>query len=83
MCHTSSSMMDGFREAFRFDEASSVIVDVFLFRVRRSVKVEDFLFLEPSEGMEEAFRVDTTSSGMVDVFLFPDSRSVNVEDFLL
>lgn len=75
--------MDGFREAFLFDVPSWGIVDVFLFRVSRSVKVEDFLFLGSSDGMEEAFRVGTTSWGTVDVFLFPDSRSVNVEDFLL
>lgn len=75
-------MIDGFREAVLLDDPSSGIVDVFLFRVSISVKVEDFLFLGPSDGLEEAFRVDTTSSVMVDFFLFPDSRSVNVEDFL-
>lgn len=70
-------MMDGFREAFLFDDPCSGMVEVFLFRVSRSEKVEDFLFLGPSDGMEEGFLVRTTSSVRVDVFLFPGSRSVD------
>lgn len=75
-------MIDGFREALLNDEPSSAIVEVFLFLVRRSTKVEDFLFLGPFDGTEEAFRAGVMSSVMVDVFLFPDRRSVNVDDFL-
>lgn len=74
--------MDGFREVFLIDDPPSGIVDVFLFRVSRSTKVEDFLFFGTSNGMEEAFRAGTASSVMDDVFLFPDRMSVNVEDFL-
>lgn len=79
---TSSSIEDGFLECFLFDGPSSEIVEIFLFRVSRSVKVEDFRFLGVSPGIEEVFLLSVTSSGMVDVFLFRDNRSVNVEDFL-
>lgn len=91
MILTSSEMVEGFRrfmgfgavEVFLFAPPSTGMVETFLFLLRRSVKVDDFLPLGVSSGIEESLRLRMTSSGIDDVFRPRESRLVNVEPFLL